>query len=65
MKNPHIEISHLSFLTHKKLWSWSLRIFIKLFYNHGHNILRLFDVLPNFHSSQVKRSAIISNKHDI
>ena len=34
-------------------------------YNHGHNILKLFVVLPNFLSPQVKRSAIISNKHGI
>ena len=33
--------------------------------NHGLNILRLFDVLPNLASPQVKRSAIISNKHGI
>ena len=32
---------------------------------HGHNILKLFDVLHIFFSSQVKRSAIISNKHGI
>ena len=33
--------------------------------NPGHNILRLFNVLPIFFSPQVKRSVIISNKHDI
>ena len=32
--------------------------------NHGHNSLRLFDVLPIFFSLQVKRNVIISNKHD-
>ena len=32
-----------------------------LIYNHFHNILRLFDVLPNF-SPQVKRSMIITYK---
>ena len=31
--------------------------------NHGDNILRLFDVLPNFFSPQVKRCAIIAYKH--
>ena len=30
--------------------------------NHGHNVLRLFDVLPNFLSPQVKRRVIISYK---
>ena len=34
-------------------------------YNHRHNILRLFDTLPNFLSSQVKRKVVISNKHAI
>ena len=34
-------------------------------YNHGHNILKLFVVLPNFLSPQVKRGAVISNKHGI
>ena len=33
------------------------------FYNNLHNILRLFDVLPNFLSPQVKRCAIITYKH--
>ena len=57
MKNPHIETRYLLFLTYKKLWSWSLKFFIKLFYNHGHDILRLFDVLPNFSfiTSETKR----------
>ena len=31
--------------------------------NHGHNILRLFDVLANSFSLQVKQSAITSHKH--
>ena len=31
--------------------------------NHFHNILRLFDVLPNLFSPQVKRCAIITYKH--
>ena len=31
-------------------------------YNYFQNILRLFDVLRNFSSPQVKQSAIISNK---
>ena len=37
------------------------------YYNHGVNILRIFDVLPIFfhHSPQVKRSVSIRNKHDI
>ena len=30
--------------------------------NHGPYILRIFDVLPNFSSPQVKRSLILSNK---
>ena len=34
-------------------------------YNHLHNILRLFDVLPNFSSPRVKRYATISYKHGI
>ena len=32
-------------------------------FNGGRNILRLFDILPNFHSPQVKRSVVISNKN--
>ena len=32
----------------------------KIIDNHFHNILRLFDVLPNFLSPQVKRWAIIT-----
>ena len=32
---------------------------------HFHNILRLFDVLPNIFSPQVKRCAIIIYKHGI
>ena len=34
-------------------------------YNHFHNILRLFDVLPTFISREVKRCAIIYHKHGI
>ena len=34
-------------------------------YNVGHNILRLFDVLRNFLSPQMKQIVIISNKHGI
>ena len=34
-------------------------------HNPGHNILRHFDVLPNFLFQQVKRIVIISNKHGI
>ena len=35
-------------------------------YNLGHNIVRLFDVLPNFlFSPQVKRTVTVSNKHGI
>ena len=34
-------------------------------YNHFHNILRLFDVLLDFLSPQVKRCAIISYEHGI
>ena len=30
---------------------------------HFHNVLRLFDVLPNFSYTQVKRCAIIIYKH--
>ena len=32
-------------------------------YNQFHNILRLFDVLVNFLSPQVKRLAIVTYKH--
>ena len=32
-------------------------------HNHFHNILKLFEVLPIFFSSQVKRYAIITYKH--
>ena len=31
--------------------------------NHFHNILRLFNDLPNFRSPQAKRSEITSNTH--
>ena len=34
-------------------------------HNHFHNVSRLFDVLPNFPSPQVKRCAIITYKHGI
>ena len=34
-------------------------------YSHFHNILRLFDVLPNLISPQVKRCMIIAYKHGI
>ena len=34
-------------------------------YNHFHNILRLFDVLPNLVSTQMKQCAIITYKHGI
>ena len=34
-------------------------------YNHDHNILRLFDVLSNFHLTTTETSAIIDNKHGI
>ena len=37
----------------------------ELVYNHFHNILRLFYVLPNFLSPQVKRWVIITYKHGI
>ena len=37
----------------------------KVIYNLGHNIFRLFDVLPNFFSPRVKRIVIISIKHEI
>ena len=33
--------------------------------NHGHNIIRLFDVSPNFTVKVIKRSSIISNKLSI
>ena len=33
--------------------------------NHGHNILRNFDVWPNFPFTASEKSVIISNKHDI
>ena len=34
-------------------------------HNLGHNILRLFDLLPNFLSPQVERIEIINHKHGI
>ena len=34
-------------------------------YNRFHNVLRLFNALPNFLSPQVKRRAIITYKHGI
>ena len=34
-------------------------------YNHFHDILRLFDVLPNFILRQVKRLTIITYKYSI
>ena len=34
-------------------------------YNQFHNFLRLFDVLPNFLSPEVKRWTIITYKHGI
>ena len=34
-------------------------------YFHFHNVLRLFDVLPYFLFTQVKRCAIVTYKHDI
>ena len=34
-------------------------------YNHFHKVLRLFYVLPNFLSPQVKRCASITYKHGI
>ena len=33
--------------------------------NHFHNILRIFDILANFLSPQVKRCAIITYKYGI
>ena len=40
-------------------------MFFFIFYNQLHNILRLFDVLPNFPLTQVKRCVIITYKHGI
>ena len=37
----------------------------KLIYNHGHNILRIFDVLSNFPFIASETKRIISNKHGI
>ena len=34
-------------------------------YNHFHDILRLFDVLPNFILRQVKQLTIITYKYSI
>ena len=48
-----------------------LIIVISHFYicNHGHNILRLFDTLPDFlfttSETKAKQSMVISNKHGI
>ena len=30
------------------LTKWFLKDYSATFYNHGHNIMRIFDVLPNF-----------------
>ena len=38
---------------------------ILIIYSYGHNILRLLMFYKIFFSPQVKRSAIISNKHEI
>ena len=34
-------------------------------HNHGHNILRLFDTLPNFLFTTSETKRVISNKHGI
>ena len=34
-------------------------------YNHGHNILRTFDVRPTFPFTKSERKVITSNKHDV
>ena len=34
-------------------------------YNYFHNILRVFDVLPNFLSPPVRRCKVINSKHGI
>ena len=39
--------------------------FSACYYNPGHNILRLFDVILFLFSSQVKQCVIISYKHGI
>ena len=58
----------------QKGYFWSetekLNIMIKfnifeLAFNHFHGILRLFDVLPNFHFPHAKRCAIITYENDI
>ena len=50
-----------------QLMSFTLMFYLKIIiwmpYNHFRNIFRLFDVLPNFLSPQVKRHAIITCKH--
>ena len=55
------------FLANLYLDSFTFFTRVKLLftYNHGHKILEFSNVLPNFLSSQVKRSVIISNKHGI
>ena len=38
-----------SFYSVEKLLKWLIiKLSLTIFHNHGHNILRLFDVLPNF-----------------
>ena len=37
----------------------------KLNYNDAHNILRLFDILPNFSATTSKMKRIITKKRDI
>ena len=53
------------FLQHHSIPLKGYRRALALDYNHLHNILRLFDVLRNFPSPQVKRWAIITYKHGI
>ena len=43
-----------------ELFTSVLQMIHKIFiYNHGHNILRLFDPLPTLFSPQVKRNVIL------
>ena len=52
----------------RKIWSKKSKVQIKqkfVTYSHFINILRLFDVLPNFFSLQAKRCAIITYQYGI
>ena len=53
-----------SIILHKTIMN-SVKEKNQMFCNHDHNILRLFDVLPDFLFPISGKSVIISNKHVI